>query len=174
MHDWPANEAAGRLSGRGRTACDRGAPARTYPLILELIEQSTLTLTAIRLLAPHLTAANHRAVLASAQHRSKCEVEALVVALQRKPDVPVIVRKLPVARCTTAAASSVPDSPGVPSTPCAAMVFEATAQLRCRAHNAYEARLFFGDGVARESRTAWGANSFRNEFDMNIMFPAGG
>jgi len=28
---------------------------------------------------------------------------------------------------------------------------------------AYEARLFFGDSVARESRTAWGANSFRNE-----------
>ena len=42
----------------------------------------------------------------------------------------------------------------------------ANIQLRCRAHNAYEARLFFGNGVVRESRTAWGANSFRNEFDM--------
>jgi hypothetical protein len=30
----------------------------------------------------------------------------------------------------------------------------------------YEARLFFGDGVVRESRAAWEANSFQNEFDM--------
>jgi 5-methylcytosine-specific restriction endonuclease McrA len=41
----------------------------------------------------------------------------------------------------------------------------ANIQLRCRAHNAFEARQFFGDGVVRESRTAWTANSFRNEFD---------
>src|SRR6187397_2771071 len=45
--------------------------ARTYPLLLELLEQSKVTLTTIRLLAPHLTADNHRAVLASAQHKSK-------------------------------------------------------------------------------------------------------
>jgi len=286
--------------------------ARTYPLILELFEQSIITLTAIRLLAPHLTVENHRAVLASAHHKSKREVEALVVALQPKPDAPVIVRKLPAARSTTAASSSVPDMPAV-SSPLAARGLEVTGparrdassepslppgriaplaperyrmqltvsrethdrfrraqallrhavpsgdaaeifdraiallveelerrrfaetsrprvsapaavaawrtrhipavvrrevwrrdagccafvgregrcretaflefhhvepyaaggeatvanvQLRCYAHNAYEARLYFGDGVARESRTAWGVNSFRNEFDM--------
>jgi hypothetical protein len=42
----------------------------------------------------------------------------------------------------------------------------ANIQLRCHAHNEYEARLFFGDGVVRESRTAWGASSFWNEFDL--------
>src|SRR6187401_75389 len=77
--------------------------ARTYPLILELFEQSAITLTAIRLLAPHLTEENHRAVLAAAQHKSKREVEALVIALQPKPDAPVIVRKLsPAGGVTTA------------------------------------------------------------------------
>ena len=30
----------------------------------------------------------------------------------------------------------------------------------------HEARLFFGDGIVRESRAAWGANSFQNELDM--------
>jgi hypothetical protein len=40
----------------------------------------------------------------------------------------------------------------------------ANIQLRCHAHNAYEARLFLGDGIVRESRTAWGASLFRNEF----------
>src|SRR5688572_808351 len=104
--------------------------ARAYPVILELFEQSTITLTAIRLLAPYLTAENHRAVLASAQHKSKREVEALVVALQPKPDAPVIVRKLPAVRRTTAAFSSGSDMPGVPSTSRAALAFEATAPAR--------------------------------------------
>ena len=35
-------------------------------------------------------------------------------------------------------------------------------ELRCRAHNAYEARLFFGPDVVREEG-AWWADSFRNE-----------
>ena len=30
----------------------------------------------------------------------------------------------------------------------------------------HEARLFFGDGIVRESRAAWGPNSFQNELDM--------
>ena len=287
--------------------------ARTYPLILELFEQSAITLTAIRLLAPHLTAENHRAVLASARHASKREVEALVVALQPIPDVPVIVRKLratsratgapPLAHgdlelSSTSALETVADAavasqrvmpPQVPVTPAriaplsperyrmqftvsrethdkfrraqallrhalpsgdAAEIFDraitllveklerrrfaetsrprvstsgaadtsrtrhvpaavrrrvwrrdagrcafvgregrcretaflefhhvepyatggeatvANIQLRCHAHNAYEARLLFGDGIVRESPMVWGANSFRNEFDV--------
>jgi hypothetical protein len=290
--------------------------ARTYPLILELFEQSAITLTAIRVLAPHLTAENHRAVLASARDKSKREVEVLVVTLQPKPDAPVIVRKLPEVRRTTPASVSPPTTQEAPSTLPAPMlsaaadasrhdessapplapvttariaplspgryriqltisrethdrfrraqallrhavpsgdaaeIFEraisllveelerrrfaetsrprgsaaattdtvrtrhipsavrrhvwrrdagrcafvgregrcretaflefhhvepyaaggettaANIQLRCRAHNAHEARLFFGDGVVRDSRTAWGASSFWNEFAM--------
>jgi hypothetical protein len=29
-------------------------------------------------------------------------------------------------------------------------------ELRCRAHNAYEARLFFGPDVVREGQASWG------------------
>ncbi|MEX1127693.1 MAG: hypothetical protein WEB50_03900 [Vicinamibacterales bacterium] len=72
--------------------------ARNYPVILDLLEQSAITLTAVRLLAPHLTAANHAAVLASARHKSRREVEELVAALRPKPDVPAIVRKVPQPR----------------------------------------------------------------------------
>ena len=39
---------------------------------------------------------------------------------------------------------------------------EATAdniQLRCRAHNQYEARLFFGDTLVRELREVWAEHS---------------
>ena len=54
--------------------------ARSYPLILELFEQSAITLTAVRLLAPHLTADNHVAVLTSATHKSKRQIEEPVLA----------------------------------------------------------------------------------------------
>jgi hypothetical protein len=69
--------------------------ARSYPLILELFEQGAITLTAVRLLAPHLTAENHAAVLKSATHKSKREIEELVCALKPRPDAPVVVRRLP-------------------------------------------------------------------------------
>ena len=69
--------------------------ARKYPIILELFEESAITLTAIRLLAPHLTIENHVAVLKSARHKPKRQVEEIVAALNPKPDAPVVVRKLP-------------------------------------------------------------------------------
>ena len=78
--------------------------ARRYPVIFELVESSALTLTAVRLLAPHLNDENHRAVLNSAQHKSKREVEQLVAALAPKPDAPTVVRRL----AATAAPSSSP------------------------------------------------------------------
>jgi hypothetical protein len=71
--------------------------ARSYPVILGLFEQSAITLTAVRLLAPHLTAENHRAVLAAARHKSKREIEELVATLNPKPDALMVVRKLPAA-----------------------------------------------------------------------------
>ena len=72
--------------------------ARSHPFILELFEQGAITLTAVRLLAPHLTAENHVVVLQSATHKSKREIEELVCALKPRPDAPVVVRRLPTPR----------------------------------------------------------------------------
>ena len=52
-------------------------------------------LTAVSLLAPHLTAANHVEVIDAAKHKSKRDVELLVAQLRPQPDVPSVVRKLP-------------------------------------------------------------------------------
>jgi hypothetical protein len=71
--------------------------ARRYPVIFDLLESSALTLTAVRLLAPHLTDENHRTVLESASLKSKREVEELVAALKPRPDAPTVVRRLPAA-----------------------------------------------------------------------------
>ena len=72
--------------------------ARSYPVILEMFEESAITLTAVRLLAPHLTPENHAAVLASARHKSKREIEELAASLKPMPDAPMVVRKLPAPR----------------------------------------------------------------------------
>jgi len=100
--------------------------ARTYPLILELFEQGAITLTAVRLLAPHLTGPNHVAVLGSATHRSKREIEELVCALKPKPAAPVVVRRLPMARLVPQA----PMSP-VPAVPDGSLVAPRAA-VECR------------------------------------------
>jgi hypothetical protein len=57
-----------------------------------------VTLTAVRLLAPHLTADNHQHVLASARHKGKREIERLVASLRPMPTVASTIRKLPEPR----------------------------------------------------------------------------
>jgi hypothetical protein len=51
--------------------------ARSFPVVLDLLEAGTVHLTAVRLLAPHLTPENHRAVLESAKGKSKVEVKEI-------------------------------------------------------------------------------------------------
>lgn len=72
--------------------------ARRFPAVLTSLEQGTVHLAAVRLLAPVLTFENHRALLGSAAHKSKREIEELVAQLHPQPDVPCQVRKLPAAR----------------------------------------------------------------------------
>ncbi len=72
--------------------------ARKFPLILERLSRGDITLTAVGLLAPHLTVENHRDVLDAAHNKSKRDVELLVARLRPQQDVPASVRKLPAPR----------------------------------------------------------------------------
>jgi hypothetical protein len=69
--------------------------ARKFPTILEAVASGALHLTAVNLIAPHLTDENVHRVIAEATHRTKREVEELVAALRPQPSVPASVRKLP-------------------------------------------------------------------------------
>jgi hypothetical protein len=69
-----------------------------FPAILTALEDGAVTLTTVRLVAPHLTTANHEDVLARARHKGKREVEALVASLRPLPSVPSTIRKLPEPR----------------------------------------------------------------------------
>jgi len=106
---------------------------RRFPLLLELVAEGKLHLTAICLLSPHLSPSNHRQLLQAAVHRSKREVELLVAERFPQPDVPSQLRKLlgprprprGVAAGTTEGpaeaadlAAEVMDSPGRPGVAC--------------------------------------------------------
>ena len=71
--------------------------ARKWPVVLELLADGSLHLTAVALLGRHLTAENHRALLAAARHRTKREIEEIVAALQPQAPVPATIRKLPTS-----------------------------------------------------------------------------
>jgi hypothetical protein len=102
--------------------------ARRFPVVFELLVQGVVSLTTVRLLAPHLTPANHIEVLESARGLSRPQVEEIVARLAPKPDVPASVRKLatprphvpevpPLAGAAAQGASS--PTPATPATPAA-------------------------------------------------------
>ena len=85
-------------------ACNRTKAVRAcqeFPVILDLLFAGKLTLTAVRLLGPHLTLANHEAVLARAAGKGRGDVECLIAEIAPRPDVPTTIRKLvtPGADC---------------------------------------------------------------------------
>src|SRR5687768_8925820 len=69
--------------------------ARRFPLVFDRLADGSVHLTAIRLLAPKLTAENHRALLDAARHKSRREIEHLIASMNPRPDVASSVRKLP-------------------------------------------------------------------------------
>jgi hypothetical protein len=79
--------------------------ARRYPAVLEMLATGALNLTAVRLLAPHLTPENHRQVLESARGKGKSEVEEILARLSPRPDVVASLRKLPAPRAVLASGS---------------------------------------------------------------------
>ena len=66
-----------------------------FPLVLDLLASGELSLSAVRMLRPHLTTENHERVLACARNARRVDIERLVAELAPRPDVPSSVRKLP-------------------------------------------------------------------------------
>jgi len=69
--------------------------ARELPAVIEALRSGQVHLTGLRLLAPHLTADNHRELLAEAAGKTKREIEELVVRLSPRLPVAPTIRKLP-------------------------------------------------------------------------------
>ena len=110
-----------------------------FPEILDKLADGSLHLTAVSLLAPHLTDVNHVELLDAARHKSKREIEQLIARVRPRPDVPSIVRKLPSPASPftfepTVAESASGDAPStpivVPLAPARPAVIKPTAPER--------------------------------------------
>lgn len=81
---------------------------REFPVLFDMVARGELHLTAIHMLAAHLTTDNHRAVLAEAKHKRQKELAQLLARLAPQPDLPSRVRKLPTPRAERPAVESTP------------------------------------------------------------------
>jgi hypothetical protein len=72
--------------------------AGRFPFLFEALDDGRLNLTAIRLLAPHLTPENARDLVASASGRSMTDIQRLIAQrfpLEQAPKTKQIVRAIP-------------------------------------------------------------------------------
>lgn len=69
--------------------------ARRHPAVIDALDHGGVSLTAARLLAPHLTVSNHVDVLARASGRTTRAIHLLVAELAPRPVVPSSIRRLP-------------------------------------------------------------------------------
>ncbi len=80
-----------------------------FPVMLERLEDGSVNLTTVGLLAAHFTQENHRELLDMARRKSKRQVEELIARLHPKPPVPSSVRRLPTKRQRGASLHPQPD-----------------------------------------------------------------
>jgi len=72
--------------------------SREHPVLLTMLADGRVHLTAIDKLAPHLTGENRDRLLERATHKSKRQILELIAETAPRPDVPVMLRKLPERR----------------------------------------------------------------------------
>ena len=80
--------------------------ARKWPLVLEMLADGSIHLTAVTLLSRHFTNENHAHLLQAARHKSKREIEEIVASLRPQPPVPSVVRKLPAPKAAPKSVTS--------------------------------------------------------------------
>ena len=80
--------------------------SRKHPVLLTMLEDGRLHLSGISVLAPHLTNANCDELLNRAIHKTKDAIKELVAEIAPKPDVPSVVRKLPLRQAPASAKAS--------------------------------------------------------------------
>ena len=94
-------EALGLSEHEALNRIEAARAARRFPVILEMLSDGSVHLTAVRLLAPHLTPQNHRAVLAEAHGKRTEEIRQMAAALAPVP-VPVPAAMARVTSTSTA------------------------------------------------------------------------
>lgn len=97
--------------------------ARRFPVVLERIADGSVHLTAITLLAPHLTPENHLALLESARHRTRRQIESILAHLIPGRERPVRGYVVPLPPTGSITPHAIERGPGVLSEAAGRTVF---------------------------------------------------
>ena len=109
--------------------------ARRHPLLLDMLRDGRLHLSAIVRLLPVLTRENRDALLARATFCSKRQILEIVAELSPRPDVPARMRKLPQQRnalLSTVAQQALPAGPAL--APSTGVIQDSPSVRRAEAH----------------------------------------
>ncbi len=90
--------------------------ARVFPLVVERLAGGSLNLTGVRLLAPHLTRENHRALLDEAAGLRRHAIEEMVARISPRPDVSTTIRRMPERSRAHLQRESAAEAPETPRT----------------------------------------------------------
>jgi hypothetical protein len=130
--------------------------ARRFPLILDRLADGSVHLTAVSLLASHLTAANHVELLDAARHKSKRHVEQLVASARPQPDVPTVVRKLPQPRLEVKPEAPLsvkdPTAGAIPPSPAVASASTLNAEIKPLAPERFKVQFTVSRGTYEKLR----------------------
>ena len=77
--------------------------ARQFPAIFAALAEGRLHMTAVNLMAPHLTAENAKELLVAATHKSKSEIQLMLAQRFPRRDVPALVQPLEPSQVRSAA-----------------------------------------------------------------------
>ena len=129
-------DALGMSEGEAYNRIEVARTARRLPVVLDMLADGRLHLTAARLLAPHLTLDNHCEVLGSARGKTKLEIQEIVARLSPRPDVPASVRRLPAPHPESSPQAPMPvlPAPLVSPAPVTVPAAVATAAIGTVAH----------------------------------------
>ena len=101
--------------------------ARRFPLIFPALADGRLHLTAVSLLAPHLTEESAEQLLVASFHKTKREIKVLIAGRFPQPDLPTFIASLgtaPATRPVPVAACPIPQPTAGPSPVRAAPVID--------------------------------------------------
>jgi hypothetical protein len=90
-------DALGMSEGEAYNRIEVARASRRFPVVLDMLSDGRVHLTAVRLLAPHLTADNHADVLEAAHGKTKIEIQEIVARLAPRPDALASVRRVPAS-----------------------------------------------------------------------------
>src|ERR1044072_4475048 len=85
--------------------------ARKFPTLFAAVADGRLHLTAVVLLAPHLTTGTADAIIAEASHKTKAKIDLLLAHHFPRPDLPIVMRPVATAVVTNVASTGLAAAP---------------------------------------------------------------